>query len=286
MTFTMSLIRSPQKKQRPVTQLREHYKIERELADRLRNSAKEDRGKLYTEIYNELYRRVPDHPQITQKACLKAQHRVIASQLRLLSGFLKRETVFLEIGPGDCQLSFEIAKRVKKVYAIDISEEITKGSQRPKDFELILSSDINMDIFNQNIHVAYSNQVMEHIHPNDALGQLQGIYKALIPGGVYICVTPHRFTGPHDISAYFDHIATGLHLKEYTNRELYDLFKTAGFSKTWSCLNLRFAYIRVPIYIVIALEQLLGALPYGLKKMISRTLLFRSILGIRIIAAR
>ena len=37
----------------------------------------------------------------------------------------------------------------------------------------------------------------------------------------FICLTPHRSTGPHDMSKYFGDVATGFHLKEYTNKELY-----------------------------------------------------------------
>ena len=35
--------------------------------------------------------------------------------------------------------------------------------------------------------------------------------------------------GPGDISCYFDYVATGLHLKEYTFRELAELMKSTGF---------------------------------------------------------
>ena len=49
-------IRSPER-------LQAHYEIERELADRLRMSRREERGSLYGEIYTELFARLPDHPQ-------------------------------------------------------------------------------------------------------------------------------------------------------------------------------------------------------------------------------
>jgi hypothetical protein len=47
--------------------------------------------------------------------------------------------------------------------------------------------------------------------------------------GTYLCVTPSRLNGPHDISKYFDDEATGLHIKEYTNAELQALFLAAEF---------------------------------------------------------
>ena len=39
----------------------------------------------------------------------------------LLSRFLQPNDVFMEIGPGDCQLAFAVAKPVKHVIAIDVS---------------------------------------------------------------------------------------------------------------------------------------------------------------------
>src|SRR6266436_5126674 len=47
---------------RSEAQLREHYLIERELADRLRCAGPAERRTLYPLVYDELFRRVPAHP--------------------------------------------------------------------------------------------------------------------------------------------------------------------------------------------------------------------------------
>jgi hypothetical protein len=73
--------------------------------------------------------------------------------------------------------------------------------------------------------------LMEHLHPDDAMEQLRSIADALRPGGRYICITPNRLTGPHDISAGFDDEARGFHLREYTYRELACAFRRAGFRR-------------------------------------------------------
>ena len=85
---------------------------------------------------------------------------------------------------------------------------------------------------------------MEHLHPDDAVDQLKNIYNALVNGGKYICITPNRLTGPHDISKYFDNVATGFHLKEYTVTELSGLFREVGFSDCsfQRTLDLKFYY--------------------------------------------
>ena len=79
--------------------------------------------------------------------------------------------------------------------------------------------------------LAYSFQVMEHIHPDDALEQLRNLFAALAPGGSFFCVTPNRLNGPHDVSKFFDLEARGFHLKEYTITELEALFREVGFRK-------------------------------------------------------
>ena len=59
---------------RSAENIRQHYIIERELADRLRHASREERrAGLYAAVYNELFRRVADHPQIARKSNPAAQ---------------------------------------------------------------------------------------------------------------------------------------------------------------------------------------------------------------------
>jgi predicted SAM-dependent methyltransferase len=136
------------------------------------------------------------------------------------------------------------------------------------------------------IDVAYSNQVMEHLHPDDAEVQIRGIYNALKPGGAYICITPHQFMGPFDISKYFDDVATGLHLKEYTNNELCRLFKNAGFSKVYALRHISRLYFNMPIYPVLMLECLIGSLPKSLRWRVSRAAIFKDLLSTTLVAVK
>lgn len=214
---------------RTMTQLREHYEIEKELANRLRSATSMERRHLYAVVYDERLQRIPHHPLLTQAQDTKSRMAAVLPQLRLLQPFLTRSTVFLEIGPGDCALALEVAKQVKKVYAVDVSDGLVQAGARPANFELYLSDGIQVPAPANSSHLAYSNQLMEHLHPEDAHEQLLGIYRALAPGGRYICVTPNRLSGPWDISRHFDRFATGLHLKEYTIAEFADTFREAGF---------------------------------------------------------
>jgi SAM-dependent methyltransferase len=274
---------------RTIEQLRKHYEVEKELACQLRNSTKEERRQLYTALYDQLYSKIPDVPKLTRKADPIATAWVISQRMQLLKHFLKPDTVYLELGPGDCSLSLEVTKHVKQVYAVDVSTELTKNLPTPSNFELIISDGCSVPAPANSVTVAYSHQLMEHLHPNDAAEQLQNLYHALAPDGVYICITPNRLSGPHDISRYFDETATGFHLKEYTVIELYDLFRQVGFSRVNLYKSYKQSYLSIPLNpltgaLFQAVEGALSILPFSLRRKIaSLPLLFRgmTIVGIK-----
>jgi SAM-dependent methyltransferase len=270
---------------RSPAQLRQHYEVERELSDRLRNATREERRLLYGPVYDELYERVPHHPQVTRKTSPELTRQALAPQLRILRRYLRPETRLLEIGPGDCALSVVLATRVRQVYGLDVSETITQRVSLPANFKLILSDGTSVPLPPDSVDVAFSNQLMEHLHPDDALEQLVGIWRALRPGGVYICITPNRLNGPHDISQHFDPVATGFHLKEYTVAELSGLFRQVGFRKVQSLLGWRGFGIPAPVAPVIAAEALLAAVPLGARKVLGRTV-GRAFLGVRLVGTK
>jgi SAM-dependent methyltransferase len=254
---------------RTLAQIREHYEIEKELAGKLRNSSQAERRSLYGPLYDELFQRVPLHPQLTQKQSAQDKLKEAKHQLSFLRRFLAKEAIFLEIGPGDCALSFAVAHRVRKVYGVEVSAEITKNLACPQNFELILSNGSSILLPANSVNLAYSNQLMEHLHPDDALEQLSHIYSILTKQGKYICITPNRLSGPHDVSGYFDEVATGFHLKEYTHRDLSDLFTNVGFSQIRAYVGAAGIYVRFPLSVLRLLESVLDSLSYRIRKKIA-----------------
>jgi SAM-dependent methyltransferase len=271
---------------RTYDQLKQHYEVEKELANRLRNAPQEERRYLYTALYDELFRRVPLHPQLMQKLSAESSNARITSQMPFVRRFIKPATTFLEIGAGDCALSLEIAKTAKKVYAVDVSEVITKDMAYPDNFQLIISDGSSVPVPANSVNVAYSNQLMEHLHPDDASLQLNNIYKALTPDGVYICITPNRVSGPWDISRYFDTVPSGFHLHEYSIKELSRLFKTVGFSKVAIYFGYKGVFISLPLLPGIVCESLVNLLPYTLRRPVANSKLLRRLLGIRLIGKK
>jgi SAM-dependent methyltransferase len=272
---------------RSLEQVREHYEVEKALAAQLRGGSAEERKQLYGKLYDEMYRRLPHHPQLTRKVSTVETARVISTQLNFLARFIGKETTYLEVGPGDCALTFEVAKRVRKAIGVDVSAEVTSSHRSRGNLEVILSDGTSIPVRPGSIDVAYSDQLMEHLHPDDARAQLLNLNRALKPGGIYVCVTPNRLTGPHDISRGFDVVATGFHLHEYTNAELIDLFRECGFERVTIYSTFRGYTYRVPTRALLALERwLVRQPPNRARRFLNRSQLRRLFDNCRLVAVK
>ena len=247
-----------------------HYQVERELAARLRSAGREERRRLYGTLYDELFERVPDHPQLSGKVDYEHRRRFVEIEMGLLDRFLYPDTTFMEIGCGDCALSYEAAKRAGRVYGVDVSRTIAMDNDVPGNFDLLISDGIGIEVPEESVDVAYSRQLIEHLHPDDVIEHVMGVFEALKPGGIYICMTPHRHAGPHDISKFFEREASGFHLHEYTHAEVVSLLRRAGFGRIrlWKRLGSR--YIEMPLAPPILLEKVLEPLHYRTKRAIAR----------------
>lgn len=241
-------------------QLRQFYQTEKALAARLREAGKSERLRLYQEVYDELYRRVPYHPMLTRKATPDESARAVAWNMEYLAKFLKPGMTVLEVGAGDCRLAFEVARQAKKVYAVEVSNVIAQSNDVPANFELTMSDGTSIPVPPGSVDLAYSNQLMEHLHPDDAVEQLNNVVKALRPGGIYLCNTVHRLCGPSDVSRFFDEVATGFHMKEYAYAELDRLFRESGFAATRACIRKSGHWIAMPMGLMLMFERLAQAL--------------------------
>ena len=198
-------------------------------------------------MYDELFAKVPDHPRLTRRDDPALTARVNRRKLRLLRPFLEAAGSFLEFGPGDCRFAFDVAARVEKVYAVDIADQIGPGVEWPDNFELVVYDGYDLDLPGSSIDVAFSDQLIEHLHPEDTKHHFKTVHRLLKPGGVYTFRTPHRLTGPHDVSRYFSDQPECFHLKEWSYGELAGLLKRLGYRSVaayWFAKGLR---VRVPV---------------------------------------
>jgi len=60
----------------------------------------------------------------------------------LLEKFITSETVFIEVGPGDCSLSLDRKYLGRLPSNLDVSKEITNSKNFAGNFELILSNEL------------------------------------------------------------------------------------------------------------------------------------------------
>ncbi|HVL35266.1 MAG TPA: class I SAM-dependent methyltransferase [Burkholderiales bacterium] len=268
-------------------QLREHYLIERELADRLRRAPKDQRRRLYSEVYGELLRRVPHHPRLRARhdpASARERQEHVERMLALVRRFVSPERALMEIGSGDCALSLRACAFARRVYALDVTDQLPPEVAPPPNFELVLIDGYSIPLPDGAVEVAMSDQLMEHLHPEDAEDQLREIHRCLAPGGVYLCMTPNRLYGPRDISEFFDDVATGMHLREYCAREIRPLFRRAGFSRLSFYVGAKGRFGTCPFPLLSLTESILDALPHRARRQLVRNRVGRAVLELRIAA--
>jgi SAM-dependent methyltransferase len=254
----------PSKDARSHEEIQAHYRIEKKLAAKLRQASREERKELYTRLYAELFASVPYFSQ--RVADTAGRSRKVRKQIQFLIRFLSPDKTFMDVGAGDCALSIEVARHVKKVFALDVAYQVNRDRPVPQNVQFVISDGTSVDVPAGSVDIAFSNQLMEHLHPDDAREQLENIHTAVAGGGLYLLITPHRFCGPHDVSRYFDRTATGFHLKEYTVYELSELLKQAGFSKIYFFAKFKGKYKRVSLTGLLVLERMITPLPHQLRK--------------------
>jgi len=260
-----------------------HYNVERRLAQQLSRMNTAERLRGYSEIYSSLFASIPDHPQHLRKSNGGYNAESQAKTLRKLA---PAGCVFVEIGAGDAHTSLAMCRHVGRAIALDVSDAVANDAAKPDHFAFVKIDGIHLPLETDSVDFVYSNQLMEHLHPDDAAAQLREIYRALTPAGAYYCVTPNALSGPHDVSKYFDDVPQGLHLKEYTYRELSALLKSVGFRRTRIVISKRFLHFTVPAAIGIAFEKLILALrgASAPRPLLNRFL--RGLLGIRMVAIK
>lgn len=243
-----------------------HFEVERAIARRLMAADREGRKRIYGTMYDELFAEVPDHPRLTRRKDEQATEKMNRRKMKLAQPFVRRDRSFLEFGAGDCRFSFAMCGLAGKVIAVDIADQIGPGVQRPSNFELVVYNGYDLDLPENSVDTAFSDQLIEHLHPEDTEHHFRIVHRLLKPGGVYTFRTPHRLTGPHDVSRYFSERAEGFHLKEWTYGELADLLKNLGFRSLEAYWFGRDRLIRLPVLAFRTTEAVLEHVPLAQRR--------------------
>jgi SAM-dependent methyltransferase len=273
-------IQRRRKDTRPPERLIAHYELERRLADRLRAAGRDERSRLYTEVYSELFDSLPDHPQKTASGSRTDR---IAKQVRLLKPLMQRGDVYLEIGCGDALLPFALSTFTREALGLDVTDALVNLAAAPAGFRFVKTDGVQIPLAENSVDLAHSDQLMEHLHVEDAEGQLREIHRVLRPGGRYVCKTPSGVTGPHDISVFFDEVATGFHMREYDYRSLRALMLKTGFRSVEFPLVVSGYWLATPPYRLLRhIERVLRGLPARVR----HNHLARFLMGITAVATK
>ena len=258
-------LRQPAPAGRSYESLRRHFDCERAIAERLRNANRETRKQIYATMYDELFAEVPDHSRLTRRADESLTAHSIDRKTRLLRPFMRRDATLLEFGSGDCRFALAMTGHFGRVEAVDIADQVAPGTATPENFRLTVYDGYTLDLPQESIDIAFSDQLIEHLHPEDTADHLRLVHRLLRPGGCYLIRTPHRLTGPHDVSRFFSQEAQCFHLKEWTYGELAGELKRLGYTSIRTYWFGKGILLRLPRAAFAVLEALGRAVPPRLR---------------------
>ena len=244
-------------------QVREHLRLETELTARLLSSTSEDRWMTFRDCYDKLYGALPWLADTGGSPDAERWAELLGPSPQKI----------YEVGSGDGGLARALASFGYQVEATDISNHRGGTRRESERLKWSVTDGVHLERFATDVpyDAVISDQLIEHLHPDDLATHLGGCHSILRPGGKFVLRTPHAFAGPHDVSRVFGYVEPiGMHLREYTNRALKDQLLSAGFRDICSVLWLPRQMGGAPngaaasrlhlIYLTLA-EQLLGVWP-------------------------
>jgi SAM-dependent methyltransferase len=201
--------------------------------------------------------------------------------VRLILPFVDGSSAFAEVGAGDGAVAYGVAPHVRSATAIDVTDALALPDDAARGFAFHVFDGFDLGL--TGLDVVYSNDVAEHLHPDDFLDHARAILRALKPGGRYLCVTPNRLSGPHDISKHFDAEPRGFHLREYTASELGAALKAAGFAdvRIVAAAGGRRLSPLLPLWAIAPFERAVGLLPARLRRRAALGLAVMKVVGVK-----
>jgi SAM-dependent methyltransferase len=209
-----------------------HWALERRLTTELLSSDPASRWNVFERCYSTLYSELPWLNELSGAASTESAVNEAEDWSGLIGPPPRR---VYEIGSGKGRLAAALADRGYECTATEITRE--RGQKWTADRHTLrwtVADGVHLDNFERRewYDAVISDQMIEHLHPDDLVPHFVGAYAILKARGRYVFATPHAFAGPSDVSRVFGRDRPeGMHLKEYTYRELQDAVSAAGFNR-------------------------------------------------------
>lgn len=267
-------LKRPLPHNRSYEQIKNHYLVEKSIAERLKKSNREERKLIFASMYQELFSKVPDHPRLSRRQSSELTSEANKNKFLIVNKYLHKTDTFVEFAPGDCKFVFKVAEKVKRVYGVDISDQRNPLDISPENFELIVYDGYDLDKVKSNtVDLVFSDQLIEHFHPQDTKLHFELVHRILKDGGKYIFQTPHLLSGPHDVSLYFSYEAEGFHLKEWTYTEIKELIMNLGYSKFHTYWTAKGIKLRMPYTYFAFCELVISHIPKRYRRYVTKFLI-------------
>ena len=216
-----------------------HWELEKRLTKELLACNPENRWEVFERCYSTLYGELWWLNQFIDTGSTISPSQRYKDWVYLIGPPPKK---IYEVGSGKGEIITYLASCGFECRATEITRE--RGKKYVSEHSNLswgISDGVHLERFEapNSYDVVISDQVIEHLHPDDLYEHFKGVLSILSSGGRYIFATPHRYVGPSDVSRVFKcDKPMGMHLKEYTYQELKELLEQAGFKDIYAVLRI------------------------------------------------
>lgn len=208
---------------------KQHFVLEKQWAEKIQQTAKgsSQRQQYLEQGYDEVIGLIN---QNEPGGCGSHENTLMA---HCIAKFAQPADKIIDIGCGEGDLVYQLLQLGFDAYGVDVSNVSIAGAKQ----RLAEIQQANRAWVAQlaDLQPGYNgiglNNVIEHLVPDEIDDFVADCVRILRPGGWLFNITPHRYSGPHDVSRYFlplGSTAQGFHFKEFTLAELQQLFQAHG----------------------------------------------------------
>ena len=211
------------------TAAKRHYQLEKYYANKiLQTPTGEVRNQIITQAYDAINSLVNSY----RPAGIRGHNQ---STFKLIKNLSSKEKAILDYGCGAGELVNLLAKNGYQATGFDVSPAmISEAKKQAESNSKFISG--QLDNLKNKYDLIVMDNVIEHIAPDEIKETLLKLKTILKDHGRLLIITPHQFSGPHDISGHFLKLgskAQGLHLKEFNLHELVSDVKKCDYNRIY-----------------------------------------------------